>query len=290
MLARKLAILVAGPAIVVVHTINLLSIQFLFQARHFYSITEQWTATIAMWKWTKIPKVNYCEIINDLLRANLHKYCKTKVGNIFLKNHTLNAAETPAKEILWAAGGGMLDVVQRLLKCDQQLTAVTDRDGYTPLHRACSENRPEVCRLLLENGKGQLGSFSLAVLMFYDCSAGANLAAATEQMWQPLHSACRWNSSLCASLLLDWGADVNAVTLGGLTPLHLAASNPKSFETLVILLNHPLLDPDILTATGDCARDTAIRSGNLCALFDIVNPAINTFIKHSFSSVHESTT
>jgi ankyrin repeat protein len=52
--------------------------------------------------------------------------------------------------------------------------------------------------------------------------------------WTPLHSACRWNAFDCVEMLLAWGGNVNAVTHGGQTPLHLAAFFGKSRETIQV--------------------------------------------------------
>jgi ankyrin repeat protein len=49
-------------------------------------------------------------------------------------------AESPDKEILWASENGKLSVVERLILVDPMLIHVKDKDGYTPLHRACYNN------------------------------------------------------------------------------------------------------------------------------------------------------
>lgn len=46
--------------------------------------------------------------------------------------------------------------------------------------------------------------------------SGADHSARTEDNWQPLHSACKWNNVDCAAILLAYGADINAVTVGGM--------------------------------------------------------------------------
>lgn len=133
---------------------------------------------------------------------------------------------------------------------------VKDNDGYTPLHRACYENHLEIAKMLLK--------------------FEANIAALTNENWQPLHSASRWNSSLCVALLLDWGADVNSVTRGGLTPLHLAASNPNGYESLLILLSHPLVDINLCSSTGETAYQISRRCGPHSQLFEIRHKSLNT--------------
>jgi len=46
-------------------------------------------------------------------------------------------------------------------------------------------------------------------------SHGANISAETEDGWQPLHSACKWNNARCVAKLLEHGADPNAASKGG---------------------------------------------------------------------------
>lgn len=50
----------------------------------------------------------------------------------------------PEKEILWAAENGDLELVKKLTKVNTDLLHVKDKDGYTPLHRACYSNHVEI--------------------------------------------------------------------------------------------------------------------------------------------------
>lgn len=52
--------------------------------------------------------------------------------------------ETPEKEILWAAENGDANRVSELLEANSNLTKVSDKDGYTPLHRAAYNNHLRV--------------------------------------------------------------------------------------------------------------------------------------------------
>lgn len=52
--------------------------------------------------------------------------------------------EPDAKEILAAAENGDLDKVKKLLTKNHRLLECTDKDGYTPLHRACYGNHVEI--------------------------------------------------------------------------------------------------------------------------------------------------
>nr|CAD7579711.1 unnamed protein product [Timema californicum] len=128
-----------------------------------------------------------------------------------------NPKESPEKEILWAAENGDLDSLRRLLSSDAQLVHVTDKDGYTPLHRACYNDHIEavdlanalvVLSLTAEDGEIEV---RISLLLQHE----ADVSARTEDHWQPLHSACRWNNHRSAAKLLAHGADINAASKGG---------------------------------------------------------------------------
>jgi hypothetical protein len=52
--------------------------------------------------------------------------------------------ETPDKEMLWASENGKFSVVERLILADPALIHTKDKDGYTPLHRACYNDHEHV--------------------------------------------------------------------------------------------------------------------------------------------------
>lgn len=105
-----------------------------------------------------------------------------------------NILETPEKEILWAAENGDIVKLESLINNDPSLIHITDKDGYTPLHRACYSNHIKIVEYLIEHG--------------------ANISAKTQMQWEPLHSCCQWNHKECALKLIQNGADVNAQSEG----------------------------------------------------------------------------
>ena len=94
-----------------------------------------------------------------------------------------------------AVDNNNIEAVRVLLKNNPDLVNCTDKDSYTPLHRACYNNFVEMADLLLQYG--------------------ANVHAETVDKWQPLHSACRWNSVDCCALLMQHAANPNAISQGG---------------------------------------------------------------------------
>lgn len=154
------------------------------------------------------------------------------------------------ERILWAAQHNKLCLAKELLDSCPGLVGTRDSDLYTPLHRASYNNHLEMARLLLH--------------------AGADPLATTEDDWTPLHSAAKWNSASVVELLLNY-TPVNCTTKGGQTPLHLACLSSNNRETLELLLMQKDLDPSILNAQGDTARDVSKRNSHFYPLFDSVS-------------------
>eukprot|EP00095_Tigriopus_kingsejongensis_P001979 snap_masked-scaffold886_size84816-processed-gene-0.18 protein:Tk01979 transcript:snap_masked-scaffold886_size84816-processed-gene-0.18-mRNA-1 annotation:"ankyrin repeat domain-containing protein 49" len=164
--------------------------------------------------------------------------------------------DEPGPRLLWAAQHGQLALVQTLLDDEPDLLLTTDKDGYTPLHRACYTHHPEIVRELLLRG--------------------ADLGSCTVDGWTPLLSAARWNAHKCVELLLNWGANVNHVSEGGQTALHLAAFHGKSQETLTLLLQQDWLDGTLKNCQGDRAVDIAQRNNCCPSYFDLLHPSLAT--------------
>ncbi|OAD55206.1 Ankyrin repeat domain-containing protein 49 [Eufriesea mexicana] len=161
-----------------------------------------------------------------------------------------NAKEPDAKEILTAAENGELDKVKCLLLKNPDLLECTDKDGYTPLHRACYGNH-------------------------YLLQIGAKIDARTVDEWQPLHSACHWNNVECIAALIAHGADINAKSKGSQTPLHLACASSYNSPALQLLLLHPDTDPRVINSSGDTPQDIAKRTGKYYPLFEIIEDCLN---------------
>ncbi|KAK9875574.1 hypothetical protein WA026_009377 [Henosepilachna vigintioctopunctata] len=116
---------------------------------------------------------------------------------------TRNPEEKNEKSILQAAEQGQLEYIKTLLNKNPALIQAKDKDGYTPLHRACYGNHVNVVQYLLERG--------------------ADINAKTDVHWGPLHSCCHWNNKECGAVLIQWGADVNAESEGGDSKMYFVA-------------------------------------------------------------------
>ncbi len=156
---------------------------------------------------------------------------------------------------MWAAGEDKIEIVEKILEKDPSLVNAVDRDGYTPLHKACYNNNYELAQLLLK----------------YKADPNKR----TEFSWTPLHSACKWNNAKLAALMLQHGADINARSDGDQTPLHITTTVSACRDTLVTLLMDSNLDPNAKNNSDEKAFQIAKRTGLTCSLFDMVNPALS---------------
>ena len=109
--------------------------------------------------------------------------------------YSVNVTENEENQVLWAAEHGEIDMLKSLIKKYPCLLNHKDKDGYSPLHKAVSENHRDCVRYLI--------------------AAGADISTQSNTKWQPLHSACQWNNKEIAMILIENGADVNAESDGG---------------------------------------------------------------------------
>lgn len=149
----------------------------------------------------------------------------------------------PELDVFDAAALGRLDRMTALLDEDPELATAWSTDGYTPLHLGSFFGRPEIVSWLL-NLEAPIGVPS------------RNAMAVT-----PLHSAAAARQRTVAELLLDRGADPNAVSHGGFTPLHSAAQNGD--EPFVELLVAGGADPARRADDGMTPADLADAAGHL---------------------------
>ncbi|KAK0179228.1 hypothetical protein PV327_008037 [Microctonus hyperodae] len=166
-----------------------------------------------------------------------------------------NPEDPDAKNILIASETGKIERVGILLDKNPSLVNVTDKDGYTPLHRACYGNHVDIIEyLLLRGGK---------------------LDTKTIDGWEPLHSACCWNNIDSISMLIANGANINALSNGDVTPLHLASASSHNSPALQVLLLHPDTDPRKVNSSGDTPQNIATRTGKYYPIFECIELSLN---------------
>ena len=148
--------------------------------------------------------------------------------------------------IFEAAAAGDLARTRALLASDPSLVDAHSPDGFSPLGLAAFFGRPDVLKLLLNEG------------------ADPNAASRNSMKVTPLHSAGangRPDVSLnMTEALLRAGANPNVQQQGGWTPLHEAAAQGRS-EIVDLLLAHGA-DPDATNADGKTPAEKAAEGGH----------------------------
>jgi ankyrin repeat protein len=148
---------------------------------------------------------------------------------------------------------GDLEKLRTLLDGQPVLISSVDENGTTPLHRAAARGHRGVLEILLAknadvNAKDNVGCSPLhnavcGSVFHYDqishvgCSGGEKVAAElliesgadinikdNDRGWTPLHHAASIGATNMVVLLLSNGADVDAQSGGGHSPLSLASS------------------------------------------------------------------
>ena len=209
----------------------------------------------------------------SLYRSNTPAVCRP-----LITNESVNVADRLGNRTLHiAARNGNIQTVQLLVDCGADVNALNG-DGQTPLHTAVGGEKdcPELCSILLKHDakidvvdKDGNQPLHLACKRRHAAtgnlllSNGADVTALNKQQQRPLHLA---NESILNSfqvhsgdhalhivarngdiqtvqLLVDCGADVNALNEDGQTPLHTAAGGEKDCPELCsILLKHNEID------------------------------------------------
>lgn len=131
-----------------------------------------------------------------------------------------------------------LEAVRALTKCGAEVNTVSACGG-TPLSEAASLGYMEIVRFLL--------------------SAGAQLHV-PGQTEPVLHEAVRSKKAEMVRLLVEAGADVNAVSDLGETPLHLAADSDECLEIVQVLVTAGA-DPKAKCVFDETPLAAARRSG-----------------------------
>ena len=145
-------------------------------------------------------------------------------------------AEDAELTIFEAAALGRLDRVHELLLLEAGFVDLWSPDGFTALHLAAFFGSEEVAAELVRGGAD-----------IHAVSRNPNLRV------QPIHSAAAANHSGIVRMLLDGGADPNAVQEGGFRPIHAAAQNGN--DELYELLIARGADPEAATDDGRTAAD-----------------------------------
>ena len=161
--------------------------------------------------------------------------------------------------------------VQQLIEAGADV-AVTDSEGFSPLHYACAsdvESETKLAYLMQRDESSQTltGSSNQGVLATEVYTRSLRLAAAHNQ------------ADRVRALIDDHGASVNATDWRGRTALYLAAEAGHA-ETVKVLVQHPNFHFGITDWFGDTSADLASRWGHddIAALIEAISKG--SFKKH----------
>ena len=202
------------------------------------------------------------KVIKALLDAGADIHAQATLGST-----RISTGFTALHIAAWRAGPKVIEV---LLDAGADIHA-RDKWGMTPLLRAGLNPNPKVIEVLLDAGADihardqdgltslhfatkiemrlDRGDHVLAVCSYFIglaitntkdrpevvevlLSAGANIDARTEAGWTPLHFAAYYGATKVVEVLLSAGADIGAITEVGEDPFHVASDDPELLAVL----------------------------------------------------------
>jgi ankyrin repeat protein len=166
-----------------------------------------------------------------------------------------------------------------------------DAEGQTPLYWAARRGDVQAVSLLLgagadSNGKTNRGTTILAAATMSsntECiwkilETGCNINYQQKDGYTPLHHCCRYEVDISiVKALLNRGADRNARTLLGHTPLMIATFNVNTITAEFLVDSHA--DLDIQGKDGGCALHHAIMSGDHQVVRHLLKQGANHLLK-----------
>jgi uncharacterized protein len=212
--------------------------------------------------------------------------------------------QSTVDDIIAAAVGGNLQQVAALLDAEPDLVTATNMFGSSAIHAAHYSGHPGIVNLLFARGRtldvflaAELGMANeLRTQLDRDASLASQVSASGASA---LHGACYWGSVPAAKLLLERGADVNALTRDSflkIAPIGCAVAtpnvpNPSDDESVVLALVELLLahraNVDAQRRDGMAALHAAAYRGHLRVIEVLLKAGANPNARaHADSGAH----
>eukprot|EP01132_Coremiostelium_polycephalum_P011133 gene11133-13633_t len=133
---------------------------------------------------------------------------------------------------------GNTDIAKKLINSGSDIDAVS-KEGFTPLHLALLSNDQAIAEILLEKD-AKVSTDNSEYGSVLHAASGSSIISVIDKLVEkypkllasldcnnmtPLHIAIAQGNTKMSVELIKLGADVNAVAMGGCTPLHIAADS-----------------------------------------------------------------
>ena len=233
---------------------------------------EQWPLLrYAVPAWGQHARQGAEEVCKDLILSFLSQSAKVSTSVQILRvRGTMGVTYTrrfpSGASPLWIASiYGLEYIVSHLVASQRQSVGCKTSWGETALHRAAACGNVKILELLLSNGadvtaKDRTGNTSLHHASFFWSGIGAPfiLPSMQSEVWEQKARTCSVSLKV-TDLLLDYGADVNAVNSNRRTALHLAIMNGQ--RSLAQLLLARGADVVLKDGFGSAPLTLASKSG-----------------------------
>jgi ankyrin repeat protein len=216
--------------------------------------------------------------------------------------------QSTVDDVIAASVSGDLQRVVALLDAEPDLVSATNMFGASAAHAAHYSGHPGIVNLLIARGR-TLDLFLAAELgMANELRARLDLDPSLANQMSPsgataLHGACYWGSAAAARVLLERGADVNALTRDSflrIAPIGCAVAtpnvpNPSDDESVVLELVELLVanraNVNAQRRDGMTALHAAAYRGHLRVIETLLRAGADPDIRaHADAGAHASET